>query len=61
MSDEQPRVTLAIASGETDVFDPSIEGVDPITRAGTRLPKKLEKAVRARAREYGISLHKVRA
>ncbi len=54
-------VTLAVAPHEpTDVFDPSIEGVDPITRIGTPVPVDLEKAVRKAARENGVSLRKIK-
>ncbi len=54
-----PTVTLRVAPGETDVFDPSIEGVDPITKAGTPVPADKEKAVRKVAREYRVTLQKV--
>lgn len=50
-------VTLAIAAhDQTAVFDPSLEGVDPITKAGTSIPATQEKAVRRLARQNGVSI-----
>ena len=54
-------VTLALArASATDVFDPSIEGVDPITRSGTPVSADLVKQVRGKARENGVRLRVVR-
>jgi hypothetical protein len=36
-----------------DTFDPSIEGVDPITTTGTPVPAGQVKAVKSAARRYG--------
>lgn len=53
-------VTLAVvAPSFHGDFDPSIEGVDPITREGTSVPAQLEKAVRAAARRVGVSLKRL--
>lgn len=42
-----------------DVFDPSIEGVDPITQVGTPVPADKEKEIRAAAKANGVSIRKV--
>jgi len=41
-----------------DVFNPSIEGVDPITRDGTLVPAEHEEAIRKLARKYGVRIQK---
>lgn len=43
-----------------DEFDPSIEGVDVITKSGTDVPEDKVKEVRRLARENGVSLRKVK-
>lgn len=49
------NVTLYIAAPfGTASFDPSIEGVDPITASGTVVPASAVKAVKASARQHGI-------
>lgn len=54
-------VTLALTrASATDVFDPSVEGVEPITDSGTPVSADLVKAVRKKARENGVRLRVVR-
>lgn len=48
---------VRIARGEqTDEFDPSIEGVDAITRTPAPIPEDLVPEVRAAARRCEVSL-----
>lgn len=50
-------VTLAVvAPSFHGDFDPSIEGVAPITRDGTEVPAEHVKAVKAAARENGVTV-----
>ena len=50
-------VTLAVvAPSFHGDFDPSIEGVKPITREGPAIPTEHEKAIRAAARREGVTL-----
>jgi hypothetical protein len=37
-------------------FDPSLEGIAPITREGTPVPTSLIPKVRRRAKRFGLSL-----
>lgn len=56
---EAKKVRLAVTGLGTDVFEPSVEGVEPITREGTDVPEKKEQEVRNKARDEGVSLRKV--
>lgn len=42
-----------------DVFDPSIEGVDPLTTDGTEVPAGHEQTIRNLARDNGVAVRKV--
>jgi len=56
---EEKTVKLAVNSWQHYAFDPSIEGVEVITREGTVVPTDKEQEVREKARKAGISLRKV--
>jgi hypothetical protein len=53
---------LAVREGALgpDAFDPSIEGVEVITRSGTDVPSGKVEEVKEQARKSGISLREVR-
>lgn len=51
-------VTLACDS-PCSVFDPSIEGIQPITQDGTTIPKAKAKTVRARAKANGVQIRTI--
>lgn len=56
--DAGTHVRLAVVYPQ-DVFDPSIEGVDPITRDGTLVPADQESNIRSLAGQYGVKIRKV--
>jgi hypothetical protein len=62
--EEQPQqpddgqVVYAVTSG-TDVFDSGIEGLDPITIAGTAVPADKADELKASAKHNDITIRKV--
>lgn len=42
-----------------DVFDPSLEGIDPITADGTEVPESRVDEIKKLARDNGVRLQKV--
>lgn len=56
---EEKKVTLALEGFRIDAFDPSVEGVPPITAKGTKVPESREKEVREQAKKSGLSVRKV--
>lgn len=57
--DDTVKLAIAPSSWQTDYFDPSVEGVEPISQAGTDVPAAKEDAVRDAAKRSGVSLKKV--
>ncbi len=56
-----PTVTLAVVKPHYHGdFDPSIQGVDPISREGTPVPSDKVNEVRKAARQNGIAIKTVR-
>lgn len=53
-------VMLEIAGGAVDVFDPSIEGVSPITKSRTSIPAANEPEVKKSARQHGVSVRRAK-
>lgn len=56
---KKETVVLAVADWRLDAYDPSIEDVVTITRAGTEVPADKEQEVRNQARKSGVSIRKV--
>jgi hypothetical protein len=51
--------TLAVtAPAEVDAFDPSIEGVEPVTRAGTLTASEHADEIIASAAENGVTIER---
>lgn len=61
MADEQKSgPKLAPADFRTDSFDPSVEGVEPLTQEGTQVSKAKEKEARDAAERMGVELREVK-
>lgn len=56
----EETVKLKITGSVVDVFDPSIEGISPITKAGTSIPAEKEAEIKKSARGSGVSISRVR-
>lgn len=56
MAEDKKTVTFKVADFRVDSFDPSVEGVEPITPEGTAVPAGKAKAVLESAERAGVEL-----